>query len=329
MQNEKKETYYKLHTGNLWGREQKTKTIAERLGIAISSPDKQTQEREQVRYPSGHRLRTYQSDIASLMQEKQTSQVDIVIAAQKKGHKTESAEHKKMREGRREKIKTALVIACAILLIGSGASLFYIFFKKTVGEETLPTGQSGMALIFADREEKKVLETPDRRSFITLIEEIKKNTAETQKAVVETRFFEKEVLGETRITTKRLWGILAVRAPDSLQRSLDQTFAFGIHAAFQNTPFFVFKTTFFESAFAGMLDWEREMEPDIGPLFSATYSPVGGQPFEDSIVRNKDTRTVRDKSGAVVFFYAFPDREHLIITTNEKTFSELLPRLTR
>jgi hypothetical protein len=46
------------------------------------------------------------------------------------------------------------------------------------------------------------------------------------------------------------------------------------------------------------------------------------------VVKNKDTRILRDSHGNTVLLYSFINKETLIITTNEATFNEIYDRLT-
>ena len=85
-----------------------------------------------------------------------------------------------------------------------------------------------------------------------------------------------------------------------------------------------------------MLAWELHMNEDLSPLFgevlektTSTSTPLR-EPFvfEDSIIKNKEVRVLKDTKGTIRLLYSFIDRETLVITTNESTFSEVLTRLT-
>lgn len=325
-----KETYYRLSGGSIWSQPPQQKSIAAQIGIKTKSPTELAREEERKKYPSGRRLRTYQSDIAKIIQEQRPSQVDIAIAEQKKQYKTGARERKKMSAEQKERMKTVGLVVFGILLIASGALSFYFFFiKKTIGTGTVPAPVQG-SLIFADsRKELPLPSGTDRRAFVNAIAQTIKDAKESGNSITEYRIVEKGALGSAALPTGRFFSLLETHAPDALLRSLDPVFSFGIHTLIKNEPFFVFKTTFFESAFAGMLDFEQNMEPDLGPLFSNKASPIPGRPFEDDVIKNKDTRVIRNQSGAILFFYTFPDREHLILVTNETTLSELIPRLGR
>jgi hypothetical protein len=143
--------------------------------------------------------------------------------------------------------------------------------------------------------------------------------------------------GETAaVPTSRFMFVLDPRAPASFLRNLDEQMMFG---SFQgNVPFFIFKTKQFDTAFAGMLDWEQYMSADLTPLFGdpVTYTldvslrTIGQSRsafFVDDTFNNIDTRILYDETGTERIVYAFLDRETLIITTSTAMLSEAISRM--
>ena len=126
-------------------------------------------------------------------------------------------------------------------------------------------------------------------------------------------------------------------APDTLVRSLETDFVFGLHALNQNQPFLIFKTNYYQNAYAGMLSWETTLQDDLGPLF-ITPEPVVeasstdqalrlSENFEDIVVKNRDTRALRNRNGKIIFLYSFPDKNTIILTTNADTLEKIATRL--
>ncbi len=325
----KKEKYYKLQPSAIWSSVvAKEKSVAEHLGIKpkISAPAT-TASTEEIKYPSGRRLRTYQGDIAALVKETKASEEDIVIAEQKKRH-TDAYEKKieaVQARVRSDSFRNMLTIGIAIaLLLAGGGSLYYILFRP---ETNTPVATDPIRPIFADKETKITLPDPiSRKDFIAMILKAAEGTSASASTVTHLNFVETGILGTSALSTSRFFQLLETRAPSSLVRSLNNSFMIG---AYNKTPFLLFTTTFFESAFASMLEWEGEFESDLGPLFTANLSQLTINSFEDSVVRNKDTRMLRDEIGNVLFLYSFPDRDHLVITTNERALTEILARLAK
>ncbi len=67
----------------------------------------------------------------------------------------------------------------------------------------------------------------------------------------------------------------------------------------------------------------QEVTPPLRPYFT-----LRGK-FEDKIVKNKDVREFRTDTGTTLFLYSFIDSNHLVITSNEATLTEILTRLEK
>lgn len=324
-ENQKKETYYKLNADTIWGNRTKEQSVAEHLGIKAKAPADIVEEQERMKYPSGRRLRTFQGDIAAVMKTQKTSEASIVVAEQKKQYDTGAHEKKLVAKARQESIKNLVVVTLALVLLAAGGASLYFFLTK----QGTSTGTALVAKtpIFADENiEVFVDASPSRRDLIASISKAAKDSSANAGTITQIKLIENGALGKTPLSMDRFFQILETHAPTSLLRSLSASFMVGAH---RGEPFVIFTTTFFESAFASMLDWETQMEPDIGPLFSADASPVPENIFEDTVMHNKDTRILRDKVGNVLFLYTFPDREHIVVTTSEATLGEILARLAR
>jgi hypothetical protein len=144
------------------------------------------------------------------------------------------------------------------------------------------------------------------------------------------------------LSTQEFIERLAPRAPGRFVRALETTYTFGVHTRERPSPFLVAKVTFFENAFAGMLEWEATMRNDLAPLFNpeetgpslsrvapvTTTEVIRRGVFHDQVIQNKDARVFLDQNDNIVLLYSFIDRETLILTTNIETFIEVHGRLT-
>ena len=112
---------------------------------------------------------------------------------------------------------------------------------------------------------------------------------------------------------------------------------FGLHVLNVNQPFLVFKTNYYQNTYAGMLSWENTLMEDIGSIFTPpevavvaeTSDQVLGRNknFEDIVVKNRDTRALRNQDGKIIFLYSFPDKNTLVLTTNADTLEKISTRL--
>lgn len=142
----------------------------------------------------------------------------------------------------------------------------------------------------------------------------------------------------TGVTTTEFMYVLDPRAPGSFIRNLSNEMMFGAWNGAD--PFFIFKTEQFDTAFAGLLDWEPYMSADLTPLFGSpvertqdltlrTTDQTRSAYFVDGTVHNADTRILYDDTGTERLLYAFPDKHTIVVTTSSAALSELLARLQR
>ena len=130
--------------------------------------------------------------------------------------------------------------------------------------------------------------------------------------------------------------VLNLRMPGSFTRSIrDITFG----SANGSEVFIIMRTTDFDTAFAGMLQWEAVMSADLSPLFglpvSQSYDPYARTSaqirpafFRDEIIANKSARVLVDENNEERIVYAFVQPTILVITTNTDTLNTLIPLLT-
>lgn len=115
--------------------------------------------------------------------------------------------------------------------------------------------------------------------------------------------------GTTSEKAGDFFSALGAQAPGSLVRALEPVFMMGAIGeeglALGASRFIIFKLSSYENAFGGMLNWEKTMASDIGPLFATSEAMQALDPasvFKDVVYRNKDIRalygTISDPSGA-------------------------------
>jgi hypothetical protein len=130
------------------------------------------------------------------------------------------------------------------------------------------------------------------------------------------------------ITVSKLFGALNIPIPSNLVRSLKSDYMYGFHNFNRNQPFLILKTDYYDTTFAGMLEWEQSLLKDIYPLFGVSSSEdLRKRIWTDVIAKNKDTRVLKDFNEQTVLVYMFKDQKTLIITTSENTLFEVSRRL--
>lgn len=227
-----------------------------------------------------------------------------------------------------------IALACfGLVVIGTGLLGVTLYLNRdnpgSLGPLQIDT------LVFAEATYPIAVETVRGRAFMGLLSARGIELELPLNAVASLELTVPSALGEPETITTQEWFKKAeTGAPPALIRALHPAFMLGIHAFEKNQPFLVFKTSFYENAFAGMLEWETSMSRDLAPLFgnaltvAATSSGVSDSPFKDRLIQNKDTRVLVDLNGEIRLIYSFIDRQTLVITTNRDTLLELVSRLS-
>ncbi len=299
-------------------------------------------------------IRTFQDDIAQRVQTRDTSIVSVASAEQNRLNEEqaqkerEAQKQKRVAGGGSTSASTYIKIALSGIFIGVSiaglAFIGYLFLQPsdTVVVETLPE------YIFSDEQTRVDVTGQSRREFM--------NTLLAEKEKVSLRLGAISYLyltltarlpeGGERInllSSTEFFERIEAEVPGSLTRSLEPMMMLGVHVFDGNPPFLIFKVNFYENAFAGMLQWEEDMQVDLAPLFGpailipqrpvedesgglGTQATLGQ--FTDEIVRNMEVRVLRNANDRIVLLYGFVDRNTLVITTNEFTFAEIVTRLS-
>jgi hypothetical protein len=156
-----------------------------------------------------------------------------------------------------------------------------------------------------------------------------------QKGVVQLHL----VVGDEQIPIlpTKILTLLTPHFPGSFARSLSNEYMIGFSSVDTLTePFMVFQSQNFDVAFAGMLEWEQYMSPDLAPLFGSpvlnTRVPNGsntvvGAHFTDALNSNRSIRILYDETGQERIVYAFVNKNLVIITTSTGALSRLIERI--
>lgn len=304
------------------------------------------------------RIRTYESDAAEHIRNKKDSLSTIAIAEQKRKGGFPSEDE----EGAGKAGRQIVYAALSLIFIAAGIGAlygWYLFSSQNKGGAHMAQGDS---LVSAEEVETILFDYPDSGSIISALSALQENPPVNLGGIYEVRFVEEELdeNGETTqapISARTFFEALSVRAPISLFRSVETNFSYGIIVLDENYPFLIIETSFYQNAFASMLNWEeailedlpfiaREVEPRQVVIQAPTSTPETGTSttgqatsteeivfveqevsFKDKVVSNHDTRVAQTEEGETVFLYAFPRENLLIVTSDEKAFETLLDRM--
>ncbi|MCR4311339.1 MAG: hypothetical protein NUV54_02110 [Candidatus Taylorbacteria bacterium] len=293
-----------------------------------NQPDEQKSPANQV-----HSLRTFQSDVEDALKEGQGSLTKIALAEN----------DKRVREGFSSgpeepstRTSSVLWISGTLVTLGILAIIFLFFFRNQTDTPLSPTIVVP-ELISTERDMDLNIKGLNREQIITLLKKQVSENALTLSTLLGIHLKEGAGVDAQQVSAPAFFQRLQSHIPNELVRSLSDTFLFGLHALNVNQPFIVLKISYYQNAFIGMLAWEKNLPDDIGALFippeptrvasTSAELLIKQGVFEDMVVKNRDTRALRDSSGRIVFLYSFPDKNTLILTTNADTLQKVTDRL--
>ena len=128
------------------------------------------------------------------------------------------------------------------------------------------------------------------------------------------------------LTALEFLSLLNAGVDGTFARALAPEFALGLRGLPQNHAFLILKTNYYQTALAGMLQWEDTLFNDVGPLFGQA---LGGVQFADKTIKNRDTRILLDSSEKTLLIWGFANKETVIITTDEDTFTQVIGKLVQ
>jgi hypothetical protein len=274
-------------------------------------------------------LRTFQSDLADTIKSGEGSVVSIAMAENRKRERAQENINPASRTNILYVIGGITLVVIALGLIGYG---IYQKIPKVVPlSETSSTLPS---VIKADSTQTLNITGLSRDNISDQIGRMYSGATPTLNTVQRILPFTQQPNSPQHVvTTQELFTSIESSIPPQLLRSLDPTYTLGVFAYNGNGLFLAFKTDSYTTAFAGMLDWEKNMFDEFYKVFAI---PTAGEPglftsaFKDRVIKNQDARALLDSKGNVVLYYTFigEDKSTIIIADKEQTLTEVLNRLT-
>lgn len=256
-------------------------------------------------------IRTYASDMSEEIRKRGETLSTIVNAEKiRTGGKDEAVPET---EKRQERIKNLTLIAGAglLVLIGISAVIGVFIFMQQHPPELPKTG-----MIPTNRTES--LDAQSNPSLQTALAELRDSASLNLGEIEEISVTGGAALlsAETILTRLGAPSILARNATDIMV---------GVHSYNHNQPFILVRVSAYDRAFDGMLSWEPKMGESLGAFFAPAHGAAPKLRFSDGVFQNLD---VRESQPEWRILYAFPEKNLLLITTNESTLREVTTRLT-
>lgn len=277
--------------------------------------------------PSIKPLRTFKSDAEEAVKYGGVSKVDIVVAEQKK---REAAGTPIQYESEKH-ASTGLYIALlgAIIVILGGGWFYWFSSSQTPAQQgKIVAPQVELIGIVPFAKAAIVVLDPASDPMALISAKIKASVPAlgTVGAIAPIATADATVMSPISDV------IAKTRIPNRLARSLDSPYMVGSYEYDVQSPFLIIKNTFFQNAFSGMLEWERDLATDFISFIQisspgTTAATAGGATFEDAIVSNVNVRTLKDPAGKTILTYAFADKDTIVLTTTDTALKYLLNQI--
>jgi hypothetical protein len=289
-------------------------------------------------------IRTYKSDMEETIRSQHISSLNIAVAENNKMIRKMTDEVAQEEVKAEKNYKIFIII---IILVVAGILTFAIPYFLVKNQTTIPTEDPTLvsSLIVSDTTEKinidelnkdRIAKTlGERVGQISIVLGSIRQFYMTEGSGVQTSEAPAKV-----ITAKRFLELIKARAPEGMLRTLKDPFMFGMHSFNGNQKFLILKVGSYETTFAGMLAWENALWYDFSELFglkTANEVDSAGRPilgeevkrFQDVVIKNKDTRVIKDKDGEIIFLYSVVDKSTVVLTTSPDTFKEIMNRFDK
>lgn len=259
--------------------------------------------------------------------------------------------------------KNILVFIAVIFILASAGAIFYILYKAKnveqdkakaearMQQQTIATTTEGNSPVVKNSNvlNPEILQAADfsklnKGEIIAEISKIKQTLADK-------KIQPNNNIGiNTNLTVEELFQKLRYSGDNSLIRSFDDIYAFGLYstkeAVFEN--YLLVKVNNFDLAFKSILDWERYMPVDLKDVFignnevknvtaveaSTTtpekiYAKKDTGVFVDRVLKNYDIREYIKNSDNSHIIYGFINSKYLLITSGESSFIDIKDRLLK
>jgi len=285
-------------------------------------------------------IRTYYSDIAETIRDTNLSMTGIAIAENKRAHQEVRGPAPEPEESAEPKASRAAIIILAFVLVALGAGIFGFFFASREGPDMAEVDLPPESLIPTESSRTIDVTGFTREDLLSTLERTRDGATGAVETIEHIHLIEtlpgRNTSKTQALGARALFGMVAARVDNAFLRSIEPEFMLGIHALDRDHYFLILKTSFFENMFAGMLRWEKSLADDMPFLVNVLTQPAAtGTPrtssgrltAQDVVIVNRDVRVLSDSLGNPRIMYSLPDRNTLIIASNEDTMKEVFERI--
>jgi hypothetical protein len=210
-------------------------------------------------------VRTFQSDVAGSVKSDNVSMIKIALA--EKERREQEGNYFDVEVKRKNYKPTLLLILTICLVIGGAVGFVYWYFNKppapTLEERLAPREPT---ILYS--ETQSAVSVTNKNTDVILADLKKETLAKLDLGTVK-RILITDIVGTSTINVNAQGFFKAIRsrAPQNLIRVIEPYFFIGAYSFAPHDVFIIFKINSYDTAYPAMLEWEKTLESDLGPLF--------------------------------------------------------------
>lgn len=270
--------------------------------------------------PKSAVVKTYAEDMASAMDHVTPRDIKNIIQQEEESLKIEENISPQSTQN-----KTLMIIS-VVLILAALAGVFFAFFIQQK-KETVEVKKQSSHILFVD---KNIFLDIDGLTKNQVIQSIVNESINT---TIRTGDVESIYLLENNnvIGWKRFLELTGIQTPQEILDNTEDDFMIGVHKETTNSIFFLLKVKSFTDIFPGMKLWETSIFESLHSFFGKDINIdtkyLLTKDFENNVVLNKNSRILKDNTGATVLEYIFAEENAVVIISNEETANEIMLRL--
>lgn len=280
-------------------------------------------------------MRSFAYDIKSAVDNKGVDMAHIILSENRKREALGITEEDLERKKSHVSIIKVILITFGVIATLGGVGALFLVYSRTSPVIRTGTGETFVISPFVRTEKNTTLTITDsyKSTLLDSIDKIKTNTGSPE--TIEGLAWKMSFESNRYVDTSKLLELTESETPETLKRALDPRFSLGLYGGERKT-YLIIKSTSYDNAYAGMMEWEKTLSRDLGPLFfqnsdlysATTSNSVDSEKFVDKIYSNIDTRAVLNSEGQPVMLWAIINRTFIVITKDQETLEALTKRMT-
>ena len=277
-------------------------------------------------------IHTYSSDMADAVRDNEMSVIKIAMAEQRK-HEREDLYRKAEGTGL---TKSLFVIGGIILFLGSCFAVYFVINKNKETNAPISNITNTQIETIISYDNHSFVDATQVSNTSDLINLLKPEIEKAGKPdSISSIFLTTSESGTPELLkAENFISLMGLTAPAPLIRSLSGQYMVGTYipatTSGKSKPhlFLIFQVKDYNIVYAGMLEWEKTILNDLYKFFDIKLdsgnSDLLETPFSDLLINNKDARILSNKSGEIILYYIFADKNNLIITDDQDTVNKII-----